>query len=270
MKFVEVPVVGAAARLSVLSRVFLLAWVALSCVATATTLAQTNAAPQTSRPRRVTTLAAKTPKKAPRPKPLTAREVRDALAQLDRLGYWLNAPALRWDESARHALIAFQKVAALPRTGKLTRADYEALLAAERPLAREAGPAHIEIDLQKQVLFVVDEAGSVAKILPISSGNGEDFTSEGFERSAVTPPGRFKVYNKIEGWRKSPLGMLYYPSYYLSGLAVHGSPDVPPVPASHGCIRVPMFAAQELFALMPIGTPVLIFPAEEPPLAQPH
>lgn len=233
----------------------------------ASTWAQNTNPNQTTRPRRVTAPTRST--QPVRPKSLTVRETRAAEGQLDRLGYWLSAPDGRWDESTRHALTAFQKVMERPRTGKLTRDDYEALLAAERPVAREAGPAHIEIDLQKQVLFVVDETGTVTKILPVSSGNGKDFVSEGFERSAVTPPGRFKVYNKIEGWRKSPLGMLYYPSYYLSGLAVHGSPDVPPFPDSHGCIRVPMFAAKELFALMPLGTAIMIYPAEELPLAQP-
>ena len=70
--------------------------------------------------------------------------------------------------------------------------------------------------------------------------------------------GRFTVIRKIAGWRKSPLGMLYYPTYITEGVAIHGSRSVPPRPASHGCIRIPMSAAKEFFDVTPIGTVVLV------------
>jgi len=53
--------------------------------------------------------------------------------------------------------------------------------------------------------------------------------------------------------------LLYYPSYILNGIAVHGSPSVPTYPASHGCIRVPMYAAKELSGLMPVGIEVIVY-----------
>ena len=39
---------------------------------------------------------------------------------------------------------------------------------------------------------------------------------------------------------------MYNPLYIVGGIAIHGSLDVPAYPASHGCIRVPMFASQRL------------------------
>ncbi|HEY9232694.1 MAG TPA: L,D-transpeptidase, partial [Blastocatellia bacterium] len=90
------------------------------------------------------------------------------------------------------------------------------------------------------------------------SGNGEEFTSEGWTRRAVTPTGRFKVYRKVEGWRKAPLGSIYYPNYFLSGVAIHGSASVPAKAASHGCIRIPVFAAKEFSELTPTGTVVIV------------
>lgn len=57
----------------------------------------------------------------------------------------------------------------------------------------------------------------------------------------------------------SSLGLLYYPSYILNGIAIHGSPSIPARPASHGCIRVPMFAAKELSSLLPVGMEVVIY-----------
>ena len=35
--------------------------------------------------------------------------------------------------------------------------------------------------------------------------------------------------------------VLYYPSYFLRGFAVHGYVDVPTYPASHGCVRIPIW-----------------------------
>jgi hypothetical protein len=76
---------------------------------------------------------------------------------------------------------------------------------------------------------------------------------------AYTPRGRFRIYAKIAGWRKSPLGLLYYPSYFSDGLAIHGNPSVPDTPQSHGCIRVPMSAAVAISRQLPVGTILLIY-----------
>jgi len=124
---------------------------------------------------------------------------------------------------------------------------------------REVGYAHVEIDLSRQRLSVVDGSGRVVKTLPVSSGSGKLFTCEGRTRRAITPTGRFIVDRRIAGWHKSPLGMLYCPIYINQGVAIHGSPSVPPRPASHGCIRIPMSAAKEIFDLTPIGTVVLVY-----------
>jgi lipoprotein-anchoring transpeptidase ErfK/SrfK len=74
-----------------------------------------------------------------------------------------------------------------------------------------------------------------------------------------TPTGTFKVQRKINGWRLSSLGLLYYPSYIVNGIAIHGSLSIPAFPASHGCIRIPMFAAKEMSEMTPVGTVVAIY-----------
>lgn len=194
----------------------------------------------------------------------TVEEIREAEERLAGLGYWTGPVDGKLDGASRLALIAFQKVEGRARTGKLAATDLLALKSAKKPLPLERGEAHIEIDLQRQVLFIVDAAGIVSRILPISSGNGELFTSEGWTRRAVTPCGRFTIYRKAFGWRKSPLGLLYYPNYILSGVAVHGSLSVPAYPASHGCIRIPMFAAKEFSEMNPIGTKVIVHDGTPP------
>jgi lipoprotein-anchoring transpeptidase ErfK/SrfK len=116
----------------------------------------------------------------------------------------------------------------------------------------------IDVDLSRQMLSVIDESGNVTKVLPISTGSGKWYVSEGERRQAITPTGRFRVYRKIPGWRKSPLGLMYYPVYVVGGVAIHGSPYVPRRPASHGCIRIPMHAAKAFYDTAEIGTVVLV------------
>jgi N-acetylmuramoyl-L-alanine amidase len=197
---------------------------------------------------------------------LSAIEISEARELLNQLGYWVDPDAKRNDASLRHALIAFQKIEGRNRIGVLTREELEALRVAREPQTLETGYPHIEVDLHRQVLFVVDVAGVPLRILPISSGSGEFFTEGGDTRQAITPTGRFKVDRKIEGWRKSPLGSLYYPNYFYYGVAIHGNPSVPSRPASHGCIRIPMFAAREFSGIATIGMVVIVYGSD--PLAE--
>lgn len=197
-------------------------------------------------------------RKSPRKVAITRELLIRAQQRLIDLGYWIGEPDGKWGEASRFGLIAFQKVEGRPRNGKLTSSDLAALEAASRPSPRERGAAHIEVDLTRQVLFVVDADGTVSKILPVSTGNGELFTVEGYTQPAVTPVGRFRVSRQLEGWRKSKLGLLYYPNYIVGGIAIHGNPAVPAKPASHGCIRIPMFAAQEFSQMAPVGTQVIV------------
>jgi lipoprotein-anchoring transpeptidase ErfK/SrfK len=47
--------------------------------------------------------------------------------------------------------------------------------------------------------------------------------------------------------------------YFLRGFAVHGYPSVPAYPASHGCVRVPMWIAPSLFAAHPNGQTIHVY-----------
>jgi N-acetylmuramoyl-L-alanine amidase len=196
--------------------------------------------------------------KAPAAKAITADGIREAEQSLSDLGYWTGPVDGKMDPATRDAIMAFQKVEGRTANGRLTAAELAAIRGATRPSPLETGYAHVEADLDRQVLFVVGDNGEVSKILPISSGSGEEFTSEGWTRRAVTPTGRFKIYRKVEGWRKAPLGPIYYPNYFLSGVAIHGSSSVPARPASHGCIRIPVFAAKEFSEMTPNGTVVIV------------
>jgi lipoprotein-anchoring transpeptidase ErfK/SrfK len=76
---------------------------------------------------------------------------------------------------------------------------------------------------------------------------------------AHTPRGRFLVYDKVEGWEQGAFRAMYYSNYISGGVAIHGYYSVPNQPESHGCIRIPNFAAREVSKLLPIGTIVLVY-----------
>jgi lipoprotein-anchoring transpeptidase ErfK/SrfK len=198
-------------------------------------------------------------------RPLTKEETRQAEQKLKELGYWTGPVDGVWDATTRHALVAFQKVSGAKPRGILTRAEYNALTMGIPPLPRDQKTGrHIEVDIARQVLFVVDDEGKVANILPISSGSGKRFHENGYpETHAVTPCARLEVYQKASGWKKSPLGEMHNPMYIVGGIAIHGSQDVPAYPASHGCIRIPMFASQILPKMVPVGTRVWVYGCRE-------
>jgi hypothetical protein len=203
--------------------------------------------------------------------PLSAAEVKAAQGRLVELGYWAGAASGPWDATWRHALIAFQKVEWRKPTGVLNRAEWEAMVRTIPPAPRETGPAHIEVDLARQVLLMVDDAGVVSHILPISTGSGRPFRAPGWQGVAETPCGHFTVFSRGWGWHKSQLGEMYNPLYLVGGIAIHGSLDVPPKPVSHGCIRIPMYAARRLPKLVPREMPVVVYGCKDegPPAAVP-
>jgi hypothetical protein len=148
------------------------------------------------------------------------------------------------------SLYAFQKVQGLPRTGIADAATWRALAHPRLARPRYAGPPdHLEIDKGHQVLLVV-RGSRVALIVPVSTAGIPGY---------FTPEGRFAIYRKVTGFDPSPLGTLFDPMYFTGGYAVHGNPSVPPYPASHGCVRVPMWIAGYLFATNGYGETVYVY-----------
>jgi lipoprotein-anchoring transpeptidase ErfK/SrfK len=199
--------------------------------------------------------------------PLTPAEIHQAEQRLSELGYWGGTVDGSWDGRWRQALTAFQKVEWRKRTGILNRKEWNEIQHAVPPAPRETGPPHLEVDLARQVLYWVDQAGKVSRILPISSGSGRPFRAPGWQGVAETPCGHLSVFAKQYGWKTSPLGVMHNPMYVVGGIAIHGSPDVPPKPVSHGCIRIPMYASQTLTKMVPRDTPVLVFGCKDEPPA---
>lgn len=205
--------------------------------------------------------AAKNPDKRKRhsPKPVTRAEAREAEQRLSEMGYATGPVDGAVDGATRSALVVFQKWESRKVTGRLTRDEFDAIMNAAAPQAKDSGYSHVEVDLDRQVLLFTDADGIVKKILPVSTGSNKRYSENGMSGLAYTPRGRFRIYAKLSGWRKSPLGLLYYPNYFSDGLAIHGNPSVPYQPRSHGCVRIPMSDAEEIGKLLPVGIILLIY-----------
>lgn len=153
------------------------------------------------------------------------------------------------DEQTTSAILAFQKVYGLERTGGLTDPVTAQILATkDNPPALVPGdtsPTKVEVNLRRQVLFLY-ENGSLSKILPVSTGTAK----------TPTPTGDYKIYRFDPGWHTSALGRLYNAEYFVGGYAIHGSTSVPAEPASHGCIRISMASAEWFPQHVSNGVPV--------------
>jgi len=194
--------------------------------------------------------------------PLTRAELKKAEARLLEMGYRPGRVDGVLDNETSTALILFQKWEQRKVTGRLSRNDFDAIMSASAPLARDSGYRHAEVDLGRQLLLLINDDGVVTRILPVSTGSKKRYNEKGIRGLAYTPTGRFRIYAKRSGWRKSPLGLLYYPNYFSDGLAIHGNPSVPGSPQSHGCVRIPMSAAIDVSGALPVGSILLIYDSQ--------
>jgi hypothetical protein len=150
----------------------------------------------------------------------------------------------------------------------------------------DASPTHAEVFLATQTMALYVQ-GELRLITHISSGDGKKWCDE-FKNvpawpgattttlppgqnnprycgTSTTPGGIFKVYLKRSNWVDIPLGRVFNPISFNAGIAIHGYPDVPKNPASHGCVRVPMHIAQYLPDLLHTGDQVFVFDGRKQP-----
>jgi N-acetylmuramoyl-L-alanine amidase len=192
---------------------------------------------------------------APRPRALTAVVARPNLAvgstgpsvlalerRLAELRYALPGVDGSFGLETTQAVLAFQAVERLPRTGRVDVRTWRRLVAARTPLPRLRG-THIEVSKGSQYLMVVKDS-RVTAIVHVSTG-----------ATGNTPIGTFRIYRKSVGWD----WVLWYPMYFLRGFAIHGYPSVPSYPASHGCVRIPMWIAPRLFGQFTYGQTVTVY-----------
>ncbi len=196
----------------------------------------------------------------------------EATATLQRrlldLGFWLEGTDGTYGVTTRQAVMAFQKYNLLPATGIVDQATADSINAMPIRVVATAREGDLtEVDKERQLLFFV-RGGVTLWALNTSTGNGEPYSEpdqntpgEIATGIALTPDGTFKVNRqREEGWWEGDLGKIYRPKYFVGGIAVHGSGNVPNYPASHGCVRVTVKAMDYIWAqdLMPMKSKVWV------------
>lgn len=150
----------------------------------------------------------------------------------------------------KQAVMAFQAWEGLQRDGVVGPQTTAALKAAKRPKPRAGGAARrIEVHNAKGVALLV-ENGKTKRAIHVSSGK------PGYD----TPTGTYSVFRKEEmSWSYPYSVWLPWASYFNNGIAFHEYADVPPWPASHGCVRVPSPEAKLVYKFASIGTAVVVY-----------
>jgi lipoprotein-anchoring transpeptidase ErfK/SrfK len=156
-----------------------------------------------------------------------------------------------FDYRTSQAVMAFQGWVGMTRTGvadTLTRSRL-AKSKTPKPWTGDRRFRHIEIHKGRQVMILVGKLGRVLRTIHVSTaGPGH-----------VTPDGHFRVYSKSRmSWSNLFNVWLPWASYIHGGIVIHGFASVPGVPASHGCIRVPMPEAPYVYKHARLNSPVWV------------
>ena len=163
--------------------------------------------------------------------------------RLTELGYALPSVDSGYGYGTSEAVLAFQKVHGLPRTGRVDRRFWRVLAGASRPRPRVPRGDYLEVSKSRQTLYEVRD-GEVERVIHVSTG-----------ATGNTPAGTWRVYREVFGWD----WVLYHPMYFLRGFAIHGYPSVPAWPASHGCVRIPLWLASGLRERWGYGSVVRVY-----------
>jgi N-acetylmuramoyl-L-alanine amidase len=155
--------------------------------------------------------------------------------RLTALNYPCGTPDGKYSSHTRDAVYAFEKYERLKRTGKVDQTVWDALFTATAPVPvhlRGAGK-RVEVDLTRQIMMLIED-DTVIKTVHVSTGR------------YGTPTGDWHIRTLSHGWRMCSLGPIYSPCYFQPKNAIHGYSPVPTYPASHGCVRTPIWIQDSL------------------------
>jgi hypothetical protein len=120
------------------------------------------------------------------------------------------------------------------------------------PAKQPRNPSNVSVKLSTgaQRLYVV-EGNDVLLATPVCVGTA----------STPTPHGNYTIYSKTANRRRASNPGAGYPmTYWMEFKPAYGMHwgFVKPHPATHGCVRMPLKAAQKTFNLVRTGTPINI------------
>lgn len=174
--------------------------------------------------------------------------VRGLLTALSRLKIRVPYVGTTFNAQCADAVMAFQKAYRLPRTYVFDGDDWRKLDGAKPLKPRYSGPStHLEVDKGRQILMVVKN-GLVYGLIAVSTG-----------ATGNTPEGSFHIQQKHPYTTSGYGGILYRAMGFVGNFAIHGYAPVPPYPASHGCIREPMWVAAWVYNRSFVGEQLYVY-----------
>ncbi|MEU6778174.1 L,D-transpeptidase family protein [Nonomuraea angiospora] len=187
----------------------------------------------------------------------------DTVRQLQRRlhdgGFYFGQANGIYDEQTRYAVWGFHKSRGMVPRGEVGPKTWTALRRSKglRPLVPQGGADRIEISLTHQLLTIYRDNRPVL-VTHVSTGAEVQYCEKGHCGNAVTPVGDFRVTRKAPGWTTGLLGSMFNSLYFVGGIAMHGSTEVPLRPASHGCVRIPLSTSVRVFNMVKEGEPVYV------------
>lgn len=152
-----------------------------------------------------------------------------------------------YDAGTGRAVEAHRKVLGMSRLQTLDAAEVDKLLRGQGgfKVRYPQHGRHVEAHLGQQVLALI-ENGKVVRAYTTSSG------------ASVTPTvlGTYRFYWKQPGVNNREM---VHSSYFIRGYAIHGYKSVPTYPASHGCLRVPIPDALNIYNWVRLGDQIDVY-----------
>jgi len=121
-----------------------------------------------------------------------------------------------------------------------------------QPELAAAGPVEIVVSIPRQLAYVY-RGGTLIGVSTVSTGRP----------GHATPTGRFPILEKHREHysnRYNNAPMPFMQRLTMDGIALHAG-QIPGHPASHGCVRLPLAFARNLFAVTSVGAEVHILDA---------
>lgn len=168
-------------------------------------------------------------------------DVKAMARRLDRLRFHIPGVGSRYSKKLGTVVLAFHKAKRMKRVNTVTKKTWKKLITAKPMKPRYRKPrVHFEVDKSRQILMVVKK-GKVKGTLHVSTG-----------ATGNTPVGHFRIHQMGGSY-------LFRFMAFHRGFGIHGYVPVPPFPASHGCVREPMWAADWSWSYGGIGTSVIVY-----------
>ncbi|MEA2553565.1 MAG: hypothetical protein QOJ65_1741 [Fimbriimonadaceae bacterium] len=147
----------------------------------------------------------------------------------------------------------FVRLTALAKAGAKVRelaGGKTSIVLKGRELIVKTGRKRAVVDKKTQQLLVY-QAGQLVMSSRVSTGRFAGSTPSGKFRMGYTKD----AYHSSAKYNESPMP---WAVHVTGNVFIHGYSDVPNRPASHGCVRLPMDAAEWFYRWVEPGTPVTI------------